>query len=84
MYLESTINCNSNQMAVEIPRTAIFDDDYVYLINNKKQLVKKKVTISTFQDKTVLVTGLSDGVKVVSEAIVNAKEGTTVSILNQK
>jgi RND family efflux transporter MFP subunit len=84
MYLESTINCNSKQLAVEIPRTAIFDDENIYLINNENQLIKKKITISTFQDKTVLVTDLEEGTSIVSEAIVNVKEGTIVSILNKK
>ena len=84
IYLESTINCNSNQLAVEIPRTAIFENENIYTINNESQLVKKKINISTLQDKTVLVTGLKDGTSIVSEAVVNVKEGTTVSILNQK
>jgi multidrug efflux pump subunit AcrA (membrane-fusion protein) len=82
MYLESTINCNSLLTAAKIPRTAIFDDEKVFLITNDNQLKEIKIKISTYQDKTVLVTGLEDGLKIVSEAIVNAKDGTTVAILN--
>lgn len=82
MYLESTINCNSELIATEIPRTAIFNNEQVYIVNQTNKLEKIKIKISTYQDKTVLVTGLKDGVKIVSEAIVNAKEGTIVSILN--
>jgi len=83
MYLEAEINCNSEQVATQIPRTAIFDEDYIFLVDQKGELKKQKVMISTSQDKTVLVTNLKDGATVVSEAIVNAKEGTKVSILNQ-
>ena len=82
MYLESTINCNSELSATKIPRTAIFDNEQIYIVTKDNKLKKITVTVSTYQDKSVLVTGLKDGVKVVSEAIVNAKEGTVVSILN--
>ncbi|MCT4580565.1 MAG: efflux RND transporter periplasmic adaptor subunit [Flavobacteriales bacterium] len=84
MYLEAKINCNSEQVATRIPRTAIFDEDYIFLVDQKGTLKKQKVTISTSQDKTVLVTNLKDGTAIVSEAIVNAKEGTKVSILNHQ
>ncbi len=83
MYLESTIRCKSNTMAMLIPRTAIFSDEKVYLVNEQNKLVETKVDISTFQDKTVLVTNLKNGSKVVSEAVVNVKEGSEVVILNK-
>ncbi len=82
MYLESTINCNSLLRAAKIPRTAIFDDEKVFSITNNNELKEINIEISTYQDKFVLVTGLKDGMKIVSEAIVNAKDGTTVAILN--
>ena len=83
MYLEATITCNSNQLATEVPRTAIFDDRTIYIVNEMNQLVKQTVNISTLQDKTALITGLENGTRIVSEAIVNVKEGSTVSVLNQ-
>lgn len=82
MYLESIINCNSDLLAVKIPRTAIFDNQKVYIVTKENKLKVIDISISTFQDKSVIVTGLENGVRVVSEAIVNIKEGTTVSILN--
>ena len=83
MYLESTINCESNKMAMLIPRTAIFSDEKVYLVNSQNKLEEIDVEISTYQDKTVLVTNLENGAKIVSEAVVNVKEGSEVVILNK-
>ena len=83
MYLESTINCNSTNLAMQIPRTAIFGDEKAYVVNAKNELEEIKVNIITHQDKTVLVSGLEDGTKVVSEAIINIKEGSKVEILNK-
>lgn len=82
MYLESTIRCESNEMSMIIPRTAIFSDEKVYVVGEDNKLVETKIEISTYQDKTVLVTNLKNGTKVVSEAVVNVKEGSEVVILN--
>lgn len=84
MYLEASINCDTKQFAAKIPRTAIFNENQVYIIEKGNILKKQEIIVSTSQDKYVLVSNLSDGTKVVSEAIVNAKEGTKVSILNKK
>lgn len=84
MYLEASINCDTKQFAAKIPRTAIFNENQVYIIERGNILKKQEIIVSTSQDKYVLVSNLSDGTKVVSEAIVNAKEGTKVSILNKK
>jgi len=83
MYLESTIRCESNEMAMPIPRTAIFSDEKVYLVNKENKLEEIKIEISTYQDKTVLVTNLDNGSRIVSDAIVNAKNGMEVKILNK-
>ncbi len=82
MYLESTINCNSTVSATQIPRTAIFDKKKIYIVNKDGKLEKISISISTYQDKTVLATGLTDGTPIVSEAIVNAKDGMLVTILD--
>ena len=82
MYLESEILCNSVSKGVELPRTAIFGKDMVFVVDKNNQLHKKRVKIITRQDKTVLVEGLNDGELVVNEAIVNAKEGDKVALLN--
>lgn len=84
MYLEAVINCDTKQFASKIPRTAIFDDNYIFTVEKENILTKQKIVVATTQDKEVIVTNLTDGTTVVSEAIVNAKEGTKVSILNQK
>ena len=81
MYLESEILCNSVSKGVELPRTAIFGKDMVFVVDENNQLHKKRVKIITRQDKTVLVKGLNDGELVVNEAIVNAKEGDKVALL---
>ena len=83
MYLESTIRCESNEMAMIIPRTAIFSDEKVYVVDKDNKLIETKIEISTYQDKTVLVTNLKNGTKVVSEAVINVKEGSEVVILNK-
>lgn len=83
MYLEAIINCNTQQFATKIPRSAVFDDNFVFTLEGENKLKKVKVTITTYQDKYVLVSNLKDNTLVVKDAIVNAKEGSKIVILNK-
>jgi multidrug efflux pump subunit AcrA (membrane-fusion protein) len=65
---------------MEIPRNAVFNSNEVFIVESGK-LVKTKIDIQKINDKTLLFSGLQEGVELVVEPLVNALENTSVEIL---
>ena len=83
MYLNANISSQDKIKTVNIPRRSVFGEDYIYVVEENK-LIKQKVNIYSSYKNTVNVTGLSDGMLIVAEPIINAKEGMKVESIIAK
>ncbi len=79
-YLKATFENKGVENSMEVPRNAVFSKNQVYIINEGR-LKKSGVTILKHNQNTVLINGLPEGVHVVVEPLVNAREGTLAEIL---
>ncbi|CAN5216760.1 multidrug efflux RND transporter periplasmic adaptor subunit CmeA [soil metagenome] len=81
LYLKSDIIGLPANDVVEIPRSALFDTNKVFLVK-EDQLKSQPVSIEKWNEETVLVSGLQNGDQIVPEPIINARENMEVKILN--
>lgn len=77
MYLEANIAARSEKDAFEIPRNLLNNETELFAVEGDK-LIIKKVTPVYFTEKTAIVKGLSDGVKIVSRPLPGAYNGMLV------
>jgi multidrug efflux pump subunit AcrA (membrane-fusion protein) len=80
-YLRAEFASKTLDHTMEIPRNAVFNKDRVFTVINGK-LKENKVDILKSNETTVLFNGLPEGVELVVEPLVNAKEGFNAEILN--
>ncbi|MGM0551615.1 MAG: efflux RND transporter periplasmic adaptor subunit [Bacteroidota bacterium] len=76
-YVDATFTSRSAIEAMELPRVALLDDESVYMVKEGK-LVKQKVRVEAYLKDDVLLTGLEAGGTVVSESLIDVKEGQKV------
>lgn len=81
LYLQAEIIGNEAYDVVEIPRSALFDLNKIYLVE-ENQLKQRQVIIEKFNEETIIVSGLKDGDQVVPEPVINARENMPVKILD--
>jgi len=79
-FLIAIMQGRSLERAMELPRNAVFDGDKAYIVVNGK-LQEHTINIHKLNDKTLLFSGLEEGIMIVNEPLINAKEGTPVEIL---
>ena len=79
MYMKAFFP-GKNIRGMKIPRTAVFNHNQVFVVENGK-LAKTKVNIIKINNKVLIFNGLEEGVQLISEPLVNAIEGTEVEIL---
>lgn len=80
-YLRAEFSSKDIPATMEIPRSAVFDENFVYTVD--KGLLKKcQVKVHKTNNNTLIFSGLPEGTKVVTEPLVNARENQQVSILN--
>jgi len=66
--------------AYELPRTAVFNFNHVYTVVDGK-LKKQVINILKTNENSIVFNGLKEGAIVVTEALVNVKENTKVTVL---
>lgn len=79
-YLKAYFETKKVENSMVIPRNAIFNNNQVYVVENER-LKKSEIKILKHNQNTVLINGIPEGVFVVSEPLVNAREGSRVVIL---
>jgi len=79
-YLKAQLKGDVLHDVMSIPRNAIFDNNKVYLVENNKLKIHS-VDIKKYNEQTVLFSGIKQGSLIVSEPLVNAKEGEKANIL---
>lgn len=81
MYLEAIVEGKEKQNAYELSRSVLIDESKLYIVSDSTlQLVD--IDPVHFNQKTVIVTGLKDGDRVVSKLVPGAYEGMEVQIYN--
>lgn len=73
----------SIQAAMEIPRNAVFNSNEVFTVIDGR-LKKQEINILKRNDKTLIFSGLEEGIKIVVEPLINAQENSPVAILGEE
>lgn len=79
-YVEAVFKGRYLDSVMELARNAVFDGNKVYTVEENK-LKQEKITIHKYNETTLLFSGVKQGVQIVTEPLINAKEGTEVEIL---
>lgn len=79
-YLIAEFASKTLEGTMAIPRNAVFDKDKVFTVEDGK-LVENTINVIKTNETTVFFSGLDDGVEIVVEPLVNAKEGAKAEIL---
>lgn len=79
MYVNIKLGNQSLKNVIEISRSAIFQENKVWLVENNKLQLKEVFVLKTFEDKA-FIKGLKEGETIVNESISNAIEGDIVKI----
>ena len=79
MYLNATMTSNSISDVCKIPRRAIFSDNKVFIINSENKLETMCVNIISNQGDNVIVDNINNNTMVVSEPLIDTKEGVIVN-----
>jgi membrane fusion protein, multidrug efflux system len=82
-FLEATITANTEANVVEIPRSLLFNENQVFVIDNDSVLTTQNVQVIHFTDKSVMVRGLANGTSLLSKAIPGSYDGMIVKTENQ-
>ncbi|MCP4221364.1 MAG: hypothetical protein GY765_42455, partial [bacterium] len=80
LYLKAVFPGIVVQNSMEIQRSAVFNNNSVFIVSSGR-LYKKAIQIKKINSKTLIFTGLEEGLELVCEPLVNAEVGTRVRIL---
>jgi RND family efflux transporter MFP subunit len=79
MYLNATITSNPISDVCKIPRRAILSDNKVFIVNSENKLETIIVNIISDQGNNVIVDNIKNNTMVVSEPLIDTKEGVIVN-----
>lgn len=79
-YLQAEFASKSIPNSMEIPRNAVFEKNKVFTVENGK-LNERQIEILKTGESTVIISGLSQGLDLVIEPLVNAQDGINAEIL---
>ena len=65
---------------MEVNRNAVFNTNEIYTIVDGR-LQKEVIEIVKINEKTYLFRGVSEGIKIVTQALINVMEGSAVSVI---
>ena len=80
-YLLAEFDAKTLEESMEIPRNAVFETNNVYILEDGK-LKKMPIEILKTNETTVIFSGLPEGVELVMEPLINAREGINAEILD--
>jgi multidrug efflux pump subunit AcrA (membrane-fusion protein) len=80
LYLKAFFQGVAFRQTMEIPRAALIDNDYVYVVGPENRLRKKKINLHLVKAHTAVISGLEVGRQLVTEPLLDAQEGTKVNI----
>jgi membrane fusion protein, multidrug efflux system len=68
--------------AMQMPRNAVFNENEVFVVEDGR-LAKQQINIHKTDEKTLIFSGLSEGMDLVIEPLVNAAENSAVKIIGR-
>lgn len=80
MYLRAVFPGIIVRNAMQIPRNAVFNTNEVFIVKDGR-LAKEQISIYKVDEKTLIFSGLEEGLDLVVEPLVNATENLKVEIL---
>ncbi|MFW6019906.1 MAG: efflux RND transporter periplasmic adaptor subunit [Bacteroidales bacterium] len=78
-FADATFDIQKQTVGMAIPREALIDGAKVYVVENRQLQMQKVTPVRTLND-TVVISGLDDGMLVVTESLVDVQEGDEVRI----
>jgi multidrug efflux pump subunit AcrA (membrane-fusion protein) len=82
-YWEVTFPGQQIDAAMEIPRSAVFNTNEVFIVEEGR-LKKRTINIVKVNENTLIFNGLDEGKKIVVEPLINVKENSPVAILGEE
>ncbi|MEN8124043.1 MAG: efflux RND transporter periplasmic adaptor subunit [Bacteroidota bacterium] len=83
MYLEADLVAKSEKDAYEIPRSLLVNKKSVFVVKNDTILSLTSVNPIYFNDKTVVIKGLSNGTKTLTKTVPGAYDGMAVKVYKE-
>jgi len=81
MYLNATITTKATEDVFKLARRAIFENNKVFTVDSTNKLKIKEVNIISYQGDEVIIDNIENKTLIVSEPLINAKEGITVKAI---
>ena len=81
MYLNATITTKATEDVFKLARRAIFENNKVFTVDSTNKLKIKEVNIISHQGDEVIIDNIENKTLIVSEPLINAKEGITVKAI---
>lgn len=78
MFLIARFDEKEITNAMEIPRKAVFNQNEIFIVQDST-LRKQSISIQKINNNTLIFNGLDEGLEIVTEPLINVKEGTIVS-----
>lgn len=79
-FLSAEIPGNRIKDVMEIPRSAVFNRNQVYVVVDSSRLKLAEVKVEKINEESLLFSGISDGALVVTEQLFNAYENMPVQL----
>jgi len=83
MYLRAKMEGGTIKDAIEVPRRAVFNDNEIYTVKNDSVLHLQTVQIKKSNKETLIISGINEGEKVVTEPLINAYDEMIVKVLKE-
>jgi len=82
MFLDAELEAKTIDNVIEVSRKNIFDNNHIFIVNDTS-LVAKEITPLYFKEKTVIIRGLEDGMKILKNPVPGAYDGMIVEDLTK-
>ena len=82
-YLQTNIETTNDKPVVEINRSLLVDNKYVYAVERDSVLTTKNVSVVYLGEKTALIEGLEDGSIILDQALPGAYDGKIVKVIKK-
>lgn len=84
MYLEANLEAKSETNSIEIPRKLLINNTSVYTVKNDSVLTLVKVNPVFFNKETVIIKGVTNNSKMLTQTLPGAYDGMIVKINKKK
>ena len=82
MYIETKIPLNISSEGFEISRSILFNDAYVYVVEDNNRVGIRKVDVIYYNDESVIISGLENNTKIISSNIPGIYKGMKIKTSN--